>query len=412
MYWFYILLIAIFLIPSPSILAQSCPTVVQQALSEMGTNCANMDHNTVCYGYFGIDATFDEEITDEITFEQPADRASLTPLRNIISQPLDEETGIWGLAVMKTNANIPNTLPGQGVIFIMIGDISITNFVTDEDSTYVPDVFVEVTVRMDEASLLSNPPEWGNHRSDVINTVSIGETFNADAITEDGQWLRIEFISERSETHNLATAWINIDDITTIDINGLAVINSDSRSPLQVFAIESGVVQPLCQEMPEHQVIIQGPSALEVDLYSNGLYFRLTSTMSVHILPDCLMTLTPITGGITIPNADDPDDLEANIIVRAGQELRIQLIRNEETGFCELSEDWYDNYYQIKTDFDLATESGENFINAQKVEVLALLQQIPDNILNYSLDDNTPIIIQASGVGNPVPIFDTFNPGE
>ena len=406
---FIVMLTNISLIAAQS--TQTCSTLVQQALAQMGTNCANLNSNSACYGHLGVDAQF---VTGaNVDFNQPADRASLTEITGIQTAPLNETTGEWGISVMRLSANLPNSIPGQGVVFIMLGDAQLTNEVSEEN-IYLPDQSVEVLVESDsgEASLLSFPPGWGNRRSLEVGTITNGTVLDVDAVSEDGLWLRASFVSEKSPSSKRGSAWLSINDASEIDVSQLAVMNPTSRTQMQVFTLETGFGRPQCEEQPPSQIVIQGPSTLEVDLTSNGLDFRLTSTLSLQVIRSgntCTMIFTPITGAVTIPDPNDPDDLDKAIVVTAGQFLEVAMIVDPVTGNCVVDPAWLENFEDIKADFDNSTD---NFINQNIVDILELLQSIPENLLNYSLDNNTPIIISPSGIGNPVPEFRIFIPSD
>jgi LysM repeat protein len=71
-------------------------------------------------------------------FQLPGDRSGLDTFREINPQPLDELKGTFGAAVLNAQANLPNTLPGQGVIFLLMGDARITNEVPADSAEQTP----------------------------------------------------------------------------------------------------------------------------------------------------------------------------------------------------------------------------------------------------------------------------------
>jgi len=44
----------------------------------------------------------------------------------------DQVNGVWGLAVMQLQPNIPDTLPGQNVTFLLFGDTEIEDLTTGQ----------------------------------------------------------------------------------------------------------------------------------------------------------------------------------------------------------------------------------------------------------------------------------------
>src|SRR5437870_1259201 len=98
-----------------------CPTLVEEALTDLGQNCDALDRNSACYGYNKLSATFNEEQPDDF-FSKVSDRTALNVLDTLSTTPLDTTAKTWGVAVMKVQANVPNSLPGQSVIFVLLGD--------------------------------------------------------------------------------------------------------------------------------------------------------------------------------------------------------------------------------------------------------------------------------------------------
>lgn len=108
--------------------ANTCDVFVEQAMTALDSTCGGMDRNSACYGYNLLQAAFYETISPDV-FDTPDDRIQLASLRQIQTAPLNPDSGEWGIAVMKVQANIPDTLPGQAVTFLLMGDAQIENAV-------------------------------------------------------------------------------------------------------------------------------------------------------------------------------------------------------------------------------------------------------------------------------------------
>ncbi len=123
---------------SIAVVAQStdCPALVQTALDSVDATCAETGRNQACYGNVSIDleAQADTEIG---SFETPGDTIDLNAIDTMTLAPLDKTTETWGVALMKLQANVPDTLPGQNVTFLLFGDVVIENAVDDE-SEFTP----------------------------------------------------------------------------------------------------------------------------------------------------------------------------------------------------------------------------------------------------------------------------------
>ena len=104
-----------------------CPDTVGSALKSVTTVCDSMNRNQACYGSKMVDSvTFDNPRPANF-FMAPGDHSDLLKLREIHPQPLDTTTNSFGVALLNVQANVPNTLPGQAVIFMLMGDAKLTN---------------------------------------------------------------------------------------------------------------------------------------------------------------------------------------------------------------------------------------------------------------------------------------------
>src|SRR5688572_21112729 len=167
------------------VLAQAaCPALVNQALDAIGDNCADLDRNTACYGFDRVDTLFSIPQPADF-FSQPTDRTELVNLETIKTFPLDTDTGRFGVAVLNAQANVPESLPGQGVIFMLVGDAEMTNSV-EPDEAIVPAEAIDVTTAAD-TPLYSLPAVSSNTRG----TAAAGTTLRADGFNGTGEFLRI-----------------------------------------------------------------------------------------------------------------------------------------------------------------------------------------------------------------------------
>jgi hypothetical protein len=103
----------------------TCSSVVTDALNELSNNCGDLSRNSACYGYNNVMATFFSSLAPD-AFTQPNDRVDLAELQSITTAPLDPVTSQWGIAVVKAQANLPDSLPGQAVTLLLLGDVQVT----------------------------------------------------------------------------------------------------------------------------------------------------------------------------------------------------------------------------------------------------------------------------------------------
>src|SRR5437870_2320394 len=76
----------------------SCPTLVKQALADIGSNCGGLGRNTTCYGFNKVGATFSQAVADDF-FTKPSDQATLSTVASLSTAPLDTQLNQWGVAV-------------------------------------------------------------------------------------------------------------------------------------------------------------------------------------------------------------------------------------------------------------------------------------------------------------------------
>jgi hypothetical protein len=64
---------------------------------------------------------------------------SVSDIQTLRLYPMDETSSTWGVVMMRLQANLPDTLPGQNVTFLLFGDVELTSAVTEENSDeYTP----------------------------------------------------------------------------------------------------------------------------------------------------------------------------------------------------------------------------------------------------------------------------------
>lgn len=74
-----------------------CPGVVNEALAQLGTNCANMGRNSACYGFNNVEADFNVPVPDGF-FTTTDERAELVTVNALKTGPLDLTQDQWGSA--------------------------------------------------------------------------------------------------------------------------------------------------------------------------------------------------------------------------------------------------------------------------------------------------------------------------
>jgi hypothetical protein len=205
----------------------TCTPLVETALQALNENCSEVARNQACYGYDRLTTTFTDIDVDPEEFSQPADITALNTLASLQTAPLDEANDEWGVALMQVQANLPATLPGQNVIFVVMGDAQIqvdetvdgaapmqafyfTTGIGNPNCNESPDTLiiqspggerVELTVNGAEISLASTAfmtlVEDAEGETAFELTMAEGEAvINGDMIVPEGHWARIPLDTE------------------------------------------------------------------------------------------------------------------------------------------------------------------------------------------------------------------------
>lgn len=247
---------------------QTCPNLVTLALEALEENCTGIGRNSACYGYDLVRASFNDSVPEDF-FTLPSDTSGLTALSTLRTAPLDPETGRWGISLINAQANVPNTLPGQAVTFLLLGDTEIENRVDPADAV-IPVEPVLVTVRVNGGANVRSGPSTNFNRIGVIQD---GTQIGADGRNEAGDWLRIGVDNQPGWISRSLTL---AEDESLID--ALPVMSEESFTPMQAFYFSTGIGQSICNEAPD-ALVIQGPQELQVNLEINGAEITIGSTV-------------------------------------------------------------------------------------------------------------------------------------
>jgi len=286
----------------------TCPSLVQSALDTVTASCEDTGRNQVCYGNIVLSATLTDD-SPELSFENPGDLADVIYI-NALELSVLKTPDEWGIALMKIQANLPDTLPGQNVTVLLFGDVYIEN-----QAAMLPDPLQgKITA---SANLRSGPST--DYR--VVGAGTIDEEVAVDARNASGDWFRIF----RSESDDLAWIFGSLIEIDG-DSNTLSVVEVEDPvatgqfGPMQAFYFRSGIGDLSCTEAPPDGILIQTPQgAGSIDLSVNDVRIELGSTAFLTAVPDDYLTITLLEGQGTISAAG------RNITIPTGLRGRVPL---------------------------------------------------------------------------------------
>jgi hypothetical protein len=244
----------------------SCPVFVDEALALVADSCAGLGIDEACYGHSHVDAVFWTE--GDAVFETVADRASLRDLRTVRTSPLDLEAETWGLALLNLRADVPESLPGQAVLFLLMGDATLENAVLPEDAA-VPVEPVDGVV-LTGANLRSHP----STSASLAGSLAADDSVTITGVDASGEWY--ELLLDSGET---VWVWAELIDPAG-DTADLPVVDPDvpRYGPMQAVYFSAGLGSVACQETP-NALVMQSPGGVEVTLRINDLDLTIGSTV-------------------------------------------------------------------------------------------------------------------------------------
>lgn len=80
-----------------------CLQIVEAALDAADDFCADTGRNQACYGHIALTANLQGDVEDVI-FNQPGDMVDVVSLDTLRLNPMDLDTGGWGVALMRLQA--------------------------------------------------------------------------------------------------------------------------------------------------------------------------------------------------------------------------------------------------------------------------------------------------------------------
>jgi hypothetical protein len=117
-----------------AIATNTCQAVIDKALKTAEAACLKVGRNKACYGNNSVNI---EPIASSLPkFSAVGDIVNIADIRTLTTVPLDETKGVWGISLLKLQANLPDSLPGQNVTFLVVGNTHIDNISGDMQTFY------------------------------------------------------------------------------------------------------------------------------------------------------------------------------------------------------------------------------------------------------------------------------------
>ncbi|MCU0479684.1 MAG: SH3 domain-containing protein [Anaerolineae bacterium] len=379
-FWIYILIMGVFGISIlPPLSAQEddvCPPIITDAIMLAGESCDDLGRNSACYGHNQVMASFSSEDTAE-NFSEPADIAELADVVSISTAALNADESVWGLALMNVQANIPDTIPGQAVLFFLMGETEVENRATQLTEIVPTNITITASERV-------NIRSGAGRNFNALGTADPNSVQSATGISEDGEWVRVVFDD--------ADGWISRSLITPQDetaFNNLPIASEEILSPMQAFYFTTGAGSPTCKTAPD-ALVIQSPERLSVNLTINGAKVKIGSTI----------VLTTVMGDDT-----QDDELADNCRRTEAIVLDGELVTNRNSLQIPIG---HSAFFTACTDEngDVVPQDdweADGIVSEERLAQFAILETLPEGLLHYPIRIPTRDEIEEALRPTPAP---------
>lgn len=275
----------------------TCPTLVQQALDAAGAACSSLGRNQICYGNNQTEALGADQQT-LASFSEVGDTVSITDITALKTAPFNPEESIWGVAMLSLQANIPDTLPGQAVTFIVYGDSEITPVESDDETYAAPMQAFVLSTGIGQPACKEAPHDGvlvqspdGVKVNFLVNgiEIEIGSTVLLDKRLDEKVW--VSTLEGEARVTSAGETQVALPGFKVVTIPGNppaapAPYGNTDVQGVPVSLLPKSVVVPF---------IVDSKAGTENWITSNytvtaGTEYTVTTAGSVNIYPDCTET--------------------------------------------------------------------------------------------------------------------------
>jgi hypothetical protein len=298
--------------------------------------CRSTGRNQACYGNINLSVEA-EANSPAFSFTKPGDLITVEGIKSLTLSPLDANNETWGVALMKIQANLPDTLPGQNVVFVLFGDVQMNNAVE-------PTPTLDVTPKQ-----TANVRQEPSTSAAIVTSAKANTAFVADGRSEDGAWLRVHSADVTIQ------GWISAPLVKSDgDLNTLAVVSADAPqvSSMQAFYFKTGSNDAPCSAAPDSGILIQTPKgAGKISLTANNVQITLGSTAYVQAQASGFMTVSVVEGQGAVTATG------TTVNVPAGTRVRVPLDNALNPNGQPIGPEPYDDARMAVLPISLLTES-------------------------------------------------------
>lgn len=260
----------------------TCPAIISAALEAVETACSATARNQLCYGNITLNATPRAGVTN-FRFQQAGDVVGVADVETLQLSSFSLADEAWGVALMKLQANLPETLPGQNVTFLLFGDVQMRD--AGGQNVEVPvTATTGVNVRLRPSTSAS-----------VLASLKSGQEITAIGRLADSTWIQVRL-------DGTTAGWAAADYLQG-EFGRLLVTEPGAPyfGPMQAFYFTTGREDAPCEAAPSSGILVQTPEgAGTIYLRANNVDIRLGSTVYLQAVPGDALYVTVIEGHATL----------------------------------------------------------------------------------------------------------------
>lgn len=290
--------------------SSDCAPLVEEALQVLGSSCAEVGRNEVCYGHTMVNATFRDDAVD-VRFSSSGDISPLIDIDTLVTEPIDLDAGTWGVAMMRLQADLPDSDDDSSMTLVLFGDTEVISAV-DPTGAALP----QCSVENESGRNLDIYAGAGTNR-DVVSVFPIGEQAVVNGRNENGDWVRL--------FRNGSLGWLPAAELTTTcEFETLAIVDESADTsalytqPMQAFTLQTNN-NSSCEDAPDG-LLVESPTGQRAHVMVNGVELEFASTGFLSGDADGNLLVSGIDGEITVKA------LLETVQVLPGFETRIPLL--------------------------------------------------------------------------------------
>jgi|GEM_PF-5344197 len=279
-----IVLLLMFLNAGVAAAQEVCSPLVAEALQVVGAGCSETGRNEACYGNTQVSVAFQEGITPA-AFSDSGDLVSLPELQSLITEPFEDASGDWGIAVLRLLTAFPEE---TSLTMVLFGDTELNNAgEMDSDNRTCPAQIIDDLL----STSLYTQPDFSS-----ASNYTYSSSYSAVGRSADGEWLYLEGDTDYD------IGWLPLEEAElSCSPDLLSIIDSESLAAapqLQAFTLENGSAET-CAEAP-NGLMVSAPAGTRGSLTVNAVRLDFASSAFLNAVRDSNLTINGLEGAVDV----------------------------------------------------------------------------------------------------------------